>query len=533
MSGGASFDAVVVGAGHNGLVCAAYLAKARRKVLVLEAADEVGGAAVSRAIHPGYTVSRCAHILHHLHPRVAADLGLARHGLSLTARDLATVALLPDGEHLLLSGDATATRDSLARFSPSDAERLPRFQARLSRLAAALRPFLARTPPEVALDDWSDRWELLRLGFAVRRLGRADMRELFRIIGINAADTLDEAFESDALKGVFAFDSVLGGFLGPRSPNSVFALLYRAAGETAGRRGALGHPKGGMGAVAGALAAAARSFGAELRTGAPVASIDVKDSKAVGVVLESGAEIAASAVVSNADPRRTFFDLVGADHLDTDFARRIGHIRMNGTAAKVNLALGGLPDFNKLGPMMQEARLVVAPSVDFVERAFDDAKYGRVSAEPVMEITIPSLHDPTLAAPGGHVMSVIVQFAPYALSEGSWDERREAFGDRVVEALAGCASDLPGKILAREVLTPFDLEREFRLTGGHWHHGELALDQAFTLRPVPRFARYRAPIDNLYLCGAGCHPGGGVMGAAGANAAREILKDWKEGRLAR
>lgn len=526
MNASARHDAVVIGAGHNGLVCAAYLAKAGRRVLVLEAGESVGGCAVSGEIHPGYTVSTCAHILHLLHPGVIADLRLKRHGLALSAPDLATLALLPDGEHLLLSSEVQATRDSISRFSRRDAERLPGFRARLERFAGALRPFLMATPPRLANGTWRDRWTLIRLGIAIRRLGRTDMRELLRIVGICSADLVEDVFESDVLKGVLAFDSVLGSFLGPRSPSSAFNLLYRAAGESDGRRGALSHPKGGMGAVTTALAAAAKSFGVEVRTAAPVAKVAIEDTVATGVVLESGEEIAARTVVSNADPRRTFLDLVGPDQLDTDFVRRVRHIRMDGATAKVNLALDGLPDLGGSGPHMANARLLIAPGVDYIEHAFDDAKYGAFSAEPAMEITIPSLHDPSLVPEGGHVMSIMVQFAPYRLRDGGWAAHREAFGDHVLKTLAAYMPDLSGRILARQVVTPDDLERDFRVSGGHWHHGELILNQLFMLRPVPRFAQYRTPIDNLYLCGAGAHPGGGIMGAAGRNAAREIMRDW-------
>lgn len=521
-------DAVIIGGGHNGLVCAAYLAKAGRKVVVCEARARPGGAAATEEIHPGYRAPACAHILHLMHPKVIADLGLARHGLDYARRDLATISLLPDGGHLTLSSDAAVTRESLAQFSARDAERYPAFRARMMRLAGALRAMLLTTPPSVKPASWGERFTYLKLGLGIRRLGRDDMRELLRIIGMNAADLLDDNLESDALKGVLAFDSVLGHALGPRSPNTVFNLLFRAGGEAAGKRGALAMPKGGMGAVGEALAAAVVAAGGEVRIAAPVERVLVENGRAVGVGLVGGEEIRADVVISNADPKRTLLDLVGPDHLDTGVMRRVRNLRTNGVTAKVNLALDGLPDFAGLGEAVGGARLVIAPTIDDVERAFDDAKYGDIAAAPPLEVTVPSLADPTLAPQGGHVVSVLVQSAPYRLAEGDWDARRDELGDRVVAMLATHAPGLAERIVARQVVTPLDLERDYGMTGGHWHHGEMGLDTVFMLRPFPGAGRYRLPVPGLYLCGAGAHPGGGVMGAAGANAAREVIADLGE-----
>ena len=512
-------DAVIVGGGHNGLTCAAFLARAGRRVTVVEAAPRLGGAAVSGEIASGFTVSRCAHLLHLLHPRVIRGLRLRRHGLKLTSRDMATVALSPDGEHVVLSSDETATTESLARHSRADAGALPEFRQRLIRYAGALRPFLGRVPPRLG-GGWGDRAGLARLALAVRRLGRDDMREFLRIVAINSADVLDETFESDLVKGAFAFDSVLGARLGPRSPNSMLTLLYRLAGETAGVRSALGHPEGGMGAVTRALAESASA--AELRTGAPVARIVVEGDRAAGVELASGERIAARCVVSNADPRSTFLTLLGPGHLDTGFVRRVGNIRMKGVAAKLNLALDALPEFTGLAPADLGARLLIAPGVDYVETAFNACKYREFSPDPAIEITIPSVHDPSLAPQGKHVLSAVVQYAPYDL-DGGWDKRRDEFADRVIAVMSEYAPGLADRVVAREVITPLDLERDFRMSGGHWHHGELAPDQMFMLRPVPGYAQYATPLPGLYLCGAGAHPGGGVMGAAGMNAARRVI----------
>ena len=362
----------------------------------------------------------------------------------------------------------------------------------------------------------------MKLAWRVRRLGRDEMREFLRIIGMNVADLLEETFESELLRGAYAFDSVLGARLGPRSPNSVLTLLYRLAGATAGVPGALGHAEGGMGAVTRALAGAASR--ADIRTGAAVVRIVVEDDRAVGVELVSGERLFGRCVVSGADPRTTFLDLVGPEHLDTGFLRRVRGIRMRGAAAKLHLALDGLPAFNGVDAADLGARLLIAPGVDHVERAFDDCKYGDYSAEPAIEITIPSVHDTTLAPEGMHVLSAIVQFAPYDLKAG-WDAARDAFADRAVEVMARHAPELPRRIVARQVITPLDLERDFRMTGGHWHHGELAPDQMLMLRPVPGCAQYRTPLPGLYLCGAGAHPGGGVMGAAGYNAARQVIEN--------
>lgn len=517
-----SFDAIIIGGGHNGLVCAAYLGKAGKRCLVLEAADQVGGAARNSEIAPGFTVSACAHILHLLHPRVIADLDLARHGLVLAASDLPTVALAQDGPPLVLSSDAETTAEALRAHSAADAARYPDFSRQLARFAGALQPFLGKTPPRLAKDGWRNRLDLLSLGWQVRKLGRDDMREFLRVVAMNVFDLVEDEFESNLLKGALGFDAVLGTHLGPRSPNSVLTLLYRLAGEVEGRRGALALPRGGMGAVTQALRSAAETAGAEVRTGAPVQRIVVEGDRAKGVVLETGETIASACVVSNADPKRTFLDLLGAEHLDTGFVRRVGNIRMRGNAAKINLALDGLPDFPGLDINQQGGRLLIAPSLDYVEQAFNPAKYGEYSDEPTIEITLPSLTDPSLAPNGKHVLSAVAQYAPYRLKEG-WDTARDSFADKVVARIADHAPDLPGKILARQVLTPLDLERDFRMTGGHWHHGELAIDQMFLLRPLPGATQYKTPLPGLYLCGAGAHPGGGVMGAAGMNAARQVL----------
>jgi len=513
-----SYDSIVVGAGHNGLVCAATLAKAGRKVLLLEASERVGGAAVTCEIAPGYKVSACAHILHLLHPKVIKDLKLKSHGLKLSSKNLPTIALGSDGQHLTLSGNKAS-----GAISAADREAFAPWRKRMLKFAKHLQPMLATAPPRLGSGEREDMRKLARLGWAVRRLGRRDMREFLRVGGMNVADLLEESFDSDLLRGAIALDAVLGTHLGPRSPGTVLSLLYRLAGKGGTTAGALTLPAGGMGAVSAALASAAQGAGAEIRTACPVSRVLVENDRAVGVVCADGTKISAKSVISNADPRRTFMDLLGPEHLDTGFVTRVRNIRMRGDAAKVNLALDGLPDFTGLDAADLEGRLVVAPDIDYVERAFNPAKYGHFSPEPVLEITIPSLHDASLAPAGKHVLSAVVQYAPYGLKDG-WETGREAFAKAVLGVLERYAPDLSAKIVASEILTPLDIERQFGMTGGHWHHGELALDQILMLRPVPGAAQYAAPLAGLYLCGAGCHPGGGVMGAAGLNAANQVIR---------
>ena len=513
-----TYDSIVVGAGHNGLVCAATLAKAGRKVLVVEAGERVGGGAVTRDFAPGFKVSACAHILHLLHPKVIKDLDLKSHGLKLAHKNLPTVALGQDGTHLTLNGNRVS-----GAVSAADREAFGRWRKRMLKFAKHLQPLLASVPPRLGSGDRADLRRLARMGWAIRSLGRGDMREFLRVGGMNVADLLEDSFETDLLRGAIAFDAVLGTHLGPRSPNTALTLLYRLAGKGGNTAGALTLPAGGMGAVTEALANAAKAAGAEIRTGAPVARVLVANDRAVGVVCQDGTEVTARNVISNADPRRTFMELLGAEHLDTGFVNRVRNIRMRGNAAKLHLALDALPDFTGLEAADLKGRLVIAPDVDYVERAFNPAKYGEYSPEPVIEITVPSLHDPGLAPDGKHVLSAVVQYAPYGLKEG-WETAREAFAKTVLTVLERYAPGLGERIVASEILTPADIEREFRMTGGHWHHGELVLDQMLMLRPVPGAAQYATPMDGLYLCGAGSHPGGGVMGAAGLNAANQVIQ---------
>ena len=509
------YDAIVVGAGHNGLVCASLLAKAGKKVLVLEANDQVGGAAVSRSFAEGYSVSACAHLLYQLQPQVKKDLGLK---FDLAADRIGTIALSADGDHLRLNGN------EVFGASDEDAASYKDFHRRMTRFADLLQTFLNKTPPRLAKDaSKSDMFTLARLGFDLRRLGKKEMREFLRLIGMNIFDELEERFDNPLLKGALGLDAVLGTHLGPRSPNTILTYLYRLAGA----HGTLSLPAGGMGTVSNALAQSARDNGATIRTGMRVTKIVIENGRAAGVETDSGESFSSWLVVSNADPKSTIMDLVSARNVETGFTRRVHQIRSKGNAAKLHLALDGLPDIGGIDKREYGDRFLIAPSHTYVERAFNFAKYGETSAEPVLEVTFPSFRDTTLAPTGKHVMSAIVQYAPYDLKEGWSDETRDAFTEVAIDKLAEYAPDIRSRITASEMLTPADIEQQFNITGGHWHHGELTLDQFMFTRPVGGAAQYAMPLDGLYLCGAGAHPGGGVSGAAGRNAARSILK-WEK-----
>jgi phytoene dehydrogenase-like protein len=510
-------DIIVVGAGHNGLVCAGYLARAGYRVTILEAAEQVGGACVTRPLTEGFQVSACAHLLYQLHPDVIRDLQLRDHGLTFAGRDLPTVALGHGGQTRTISGAAVAG-DGL---SDGDVVAYGRFYERMTRYAGLLSRAAAVRPPKLVDSDWRDKLALAQLGLRTRLLGRDDMRDLLRIGAINLYDVLNEVIDDDLLKGALCMDGVLGARMGPRSPNTVLGYLYRRLDAVFGFTGpAL--PAGGMGAVADALAASAQSAGVNIRTASEVERLLLDGNRASGVTLTGGESIPADLVVSNADPKTTFERLVGYPQLETGFSRRIHNLRMKGTAAKLHLALDGLPEFSGVSPADVGGRLLIAPDMGYVERAFDPAKYGECSTKPVMEINIPTVHDSTLAAPGKHVLSAVVQFAPYAL-KGGWDSARQAFTRTLIRQLSDYAPNIGEQVIASELLTPDDIERQFHIRGGHWHHGELTLDQFMVMRPAPGATQYATPLDGLFLCGAGSHPGGGVMGLAGRNAAREII----------
>jgi phytoene dehydrogenase-like protein len=481
-------------------------------VLVLEANERVGGAATTREFAEGCSVSACAHLLYQLQPKVQKELELSPR---LASDAMQTVALSEDGKHVRYSGG------DVKGVSDDDVTSYRRFHRQMTRFAELLNTYLNTPPPRLGSRKFRDLATLARLGFDLRRLGRNEMRTFLRLIGINIHDEVTERFDSPLLRGALSFDAVLGTHLGPRSPNTIMTYLYRlAAGH-----GRLGVPQGGMGSLAEQLAQAARAMGVTIRTNMPVQRIVVENGRVAGVESAGGERFESHTVISNADPKRTIMQLVGTRHVETGFTRRINNIRMRGNAAKLHLALDGLPGIEGLPKKEFGDRLVIAPDEHYVERAFNPAKYGEASPEPVIEITVPSFRDPSLAPTGRHVMSCVVQYAPYALKDGWSDAARQAFMASCIETIGRYAPDLESRITASELLTPADIEREFHITGGHWHHGELALDQFMFVRPVCGSAQYRMPLDGLYLCGAGAHPGGGVSGAAGRNAAKYILRE--------
>ena len=505
------YDAIVVGAGHNGLVCAALLAGAGKRVLVLEANAQVGGAAVTREFADGFSVSACAHLLYQLQPEVRKELKLAP---KLSCMDMTTIALAEDGQHVRM------TADKVTGVSDDDAASYRNFRKRMHRFADLLRKYLNRPPARLGTRNLQDLLTLGQLGFDIRRLGKDEMREFLRLIGMNMHDELDERFASPLLKGAISLDAVLGTHLGPRSPNTIMTYLYRLAGN----HGRLAMPQGGMGSVTDALAHAARDRGVTIRTDMPVQRIVVTNGRVTGVETTNGERFDSYTVISSADPKRTILQLVGARHVETGFTRRIDRLRSKGNAAKLHLALNGLPAIAGLARKDFAERLVIAPDEHYVERAFNPAKYGESSPSPVIEMTFPSFRDDSLAPTGKHVMSAVVQYAPYARKGGWTDAARREFEQAVLQTIARYAPDIEARIEHSELLTPADIEREFHITGGHWHHGELTLDQFLFVRPVSGSAQYRMPLDGLYLCGAGTHPGGGVSGAPGRNAARAILR---------
>jgi phytoene dehydrogenase-like protein len=512
-------DAIIIGGGHNGLTCASYLAKAGYNVLVLEAAQQAGGAAATREFADGFSVSSGAHLLTMLSDRVSRDLALEQHGLAFAARDLKTVGLADDGAHVIVDGL------NVHGVGAADQSAFARFCTQNQRFTRVLANAFARKPPRLVERRLEDNLSLLKLGWDIRTLGKEDMQDLLRMGLINIYDVANEAFESELLKAMVALDGVLGSQMGPRSPNTVLGYLYRHIGTQFGFAGPA-VPAGGMGSVSAAFAAAAAAAGAEIRTGARVARIKLEASRAVGVTLDNGEEIPAAVVISNADPKTTFEKLVGLPNLDAGFARRVHTLRADGNAAKLHLALDGLPEFTGLAAENAGDRLLLAPDMQYIELAFNHVKYGECSERPAMEITLPSVHDGSLAPAGKHVLSAIVQYAPYRLKEG-WDGTREAFRERVIDRIADYAPGIREQIVASELLTPADLEAEFGMYGGHWHHGEIAVDQIMMMRPMPGANQYATPVDDLYLCGAGAHPGGGIMGLAGRNAAQAVIKGRK------
>jgi phytoene dehydrogenase-like protein len=521
-------DVVIIGGGHNGLVTAFYLAKAGYKPLVIERREQVGGAAITDEFHPGFRCSTLAHTAGPIRPDIVRDLQLERHGLKLITPSVCVTALTPDGRALTLYDTYLQSMQQIAKFSEKDAAKYPQFEESLGKMGRVIGEALATTPPNIDHPSRGDLWGMLKTGRAIRNLGKKDMYRLLRWGPMAVADLAAEYFETELLRAVVAARGVFGTFLGPWSAGSALVLLIRAAADSH-PAGSSFFAAGGMGALTQAMASAAKSAGAEIRTGVEVIEIRVKDGAARGVLLSTGEEINAKAVISNADPKRTLLKLTDPMHLSPDFVQKLQHYRGNGTVAKVNLALSGLPTFTAVrnGSDVLKGRIHIGNEIDYLERAFDASKYGNFSPHPYLEATIPSLTDPTLAPEGKHVMSIYMQYAPYKL-KGDWEQQRKALGQTVVQTLAQYAPNLPEMILTHQIITPQDLEDVYGMTGGQIFHGELALDQFFTMRPLLDWARYRTPIQSLYLCGSGTHPGAGLTGGSGANAAREILKELKK-----
>ncbi len=530
-----NYDALIVGAGHNGLVTAGYLARAGLRTLVLESRPVVGGACVTEELFPGYKVSTASYLCSLLQEKVIHDLELEKFGYQVFPKDPAFFSPFPDGRYLLMWSDTRRTCEEIRKFSARDAEAYPRYEEFLDRLARFVEPLLLETPPdpvERGIRQWPKLFDL------ARKLAKMPSNELvghLRILTQSVKDFLEPWFESEQLKVALATDGVIGTNGGPWTPGTAYVLFHHTMGGVGGKRGLWGFVRGGMGGVTQALAVSARSRGAEIRTGAPVRAIVTKDARATGVLLESGEEISAKIVASNADPKRTFLKLVGERHLSGEFVAAIRAVKMEGCSMKINLALDGLPDFTCLpGAMLgphHKTTIHICPTLEYIERAFDDSKYGRPSERPMLEITIPTVYDSGLAPPGKHLMNIFLQYTPYTLSPSvapNWHALKESYADRVMDLVAEYAPNFKNLVVHRYVLSPLDLEEQFGMTGGNIFHGEMSPDQLYFLRPLPGWAQYRTPIRGLYLCGSGAHPGGGVMGAPGHNAAREILKDWRK-----
>jgi len=524
-----AWDAIVVGAGHNGLVAAAYLARAGLRTLVLERRRIVGGAAATEEIAPGMKVQTAAYTYSLMRPVIVRELELARHGLEVIRYDPSLFLPFPDGRHICLWSDHARTVAEIARYSQKDAAAYEHVEALFTRIARFIEPMLDRPPPDPHSNHPRDLFGMLSLAARARGLSRRDLYQLIRLLQLSASDFLDEHFESEQVKAALGVFSIIGTYGGPRTPGTAYVLLHHVMG-TADTVGASvwGFVRGGMGMVGEALARAAREAGAEIRTETEVAQILCRGGRASGVALASGEEIHAPMVLSNADPKRTFLGLVEERELPAEFVQDVRNYRCEGTSAKVNMILSELPDWKavpgKEVGFQHRGVMNVGPSLEYLERAWDECKYGWYSSRPYCDIAIPSVFDDTLCPPGHHSCSVFVQYAPYHLRESHWEVEREKLGDVVVDTIAEYAPNIPDAIVHREVLTPWDLEQRFGLTYGNIFHGEITPDQILSLRPVAGWARYRTPIAGLYLCGAGTHPGGGVMGACGRNAAREALR---------
>jgi phytoene dehydrogenase-like protein len=521
------YDAILVGAGHNGLVTAAYLARSGKKVLILERRSVIGGIAATEEIFPEFKCSTGAHLAGSFSREIIGELDLQKHGLRHLSLDPLVFAPQLDGKALLIPSDPAKIVEEIARFSRADAEKFPSFCSLTNKLAGFLRMLNGLPLPNGTSPGSFNLSKLVKIGVKFHRLGKNEMYEFLRILPMSIADLLNEWFENETLKAAIAASAIVNSFVGPRAQGTAYVLLHYLSRQTNSPFRSTGFVSGGINQLPQALARAARQHGAEIRTDAEVTRIITQDGAAKGVVLKNGDEISASVIISNADPKRTLLHLVEPTYLDPHFLLQIKNIRARGTVAKINFALDTLPQFKREAGNSSAAELSgivhIGPSLEYLERAADDAKYGRFSKHPFLELTIPSLVDPSLAPAAKHVMSVWMQSAPYHLKESNWNDQRQALGDSVTDILESYAPGFKNSILHRQVLTPLDLEQTFGVTGGHLDHAELALDQIFFMRPVPGWAGYSTPIDNLYLCGSGTHPGGGISGLPGYYAAKTIL----------
>ena len=523
------YDVIVIGGGHNGLVNAAYLAKAGKKVLVLERRHVLGGAAVTEEIIPGFLFSECSYVVSLLRPEIIRELDLPRHGLEILPLD-GTFSPMPDGNHLWRMNDHAKSIREIRRHSRVDAEAYDEFSKMMTPMCRFVKPMLSMVPPDPTTLNPRDLKQLHFLMQRFRELSSDERYTLIQLMTMSSADFLDQWFETDVLKATMSASGIIGTFLGIRSPGTAYVLLHHYMGEIDGAFRSWGFSRGGTGAISNAIAAAAREAGVEIRTKAPVGKILVKNGRAAGVVLQSGEEIGANVVSSSVDPHLTFEKFLEPSELPADFLEGVRRYKFRGSSGKVNIALDALPEFKSLpgdGAHLRGA-ISISPSMEYMERAYDDAKYGHYSRRPYIDMVIPSLTDPSVAPPGKHVLSCFVQYAPYKLAEGTWDDQREAFGDNVIDTISEYAPNIKDIIVGRQILTPLDLEREFGLTQGNIFQGELSLEQLFFLRPVAGWAYYRTPVDNLYMCGSATHPGGGIMGANGRIASQVILKEWKK-----
>ena len=523
------YDVIVIGGGHNGLTNAAYLARAGKKVLVLERRHVLGGAAVTEEVFPGFKFSVCSYVVSLLRPEIIRDLDLPRHGLEILPLD-GTFTPMPNGDYLWRVNDHGKTHREIARHSKVDAEAYDEFGKAMQAMCRFVKPILSMVPPDPATLNPRELMKMLFLGRRFQGLTSDDKYNQVQLMTMSAIDFLDQWFETDVLKATMSASGIIGTFLGVRSPGTAYVLLHHYMGEIDGAFRSWGFARGGTGAISNAIADAAREAGAEIRTQAPIAKILVKGNRAYGVVLQNGDEILGDVISSSVDPRLTFIKFLEENQLPGEFLDEVKRYKFRGSSGKVNIALDGLPDFKSLpGPGAHlRGAISISPSVEYMERAYDDAKYGNFSRRPYIDMVIPSLTDPSVAPPGKHVMSCFVQYAPYKLRPGlNWDEQREAFGNNVIDTIAEYAPNIKNLIINKQVLTPLDLERDFGLSEGNIFQGELSLEQLFFLRPVPGYAAFRTPIKNLYMCGSATHPGGGIMGAPGRLAALEILKDVK------